>query len=84
MKITKRQLRRIIREEKARLKEGRMAAMEMQLVDAIIDLLIERGAILQDPQRGFDDDQLYQDALDYVRDAIVPALSSLVADWSTK
>ena len=78
MKITKRQLRRIIKEEKARLREGRMAELEMQLVDEIVDLLIERGAVRQDPQRGYDDD-LYQDALDYVRDAIVPALSNLAA-----
>tara|TARA_B100000941_G_C27971001_1_gene286260 strand:- start:9 stop:266 length:258 start_codon:yes stop_codon:yes gene_type:complete len=78
MKITKRQLRRIIKEEKARLREGRMAELEMQLVDEIVDLLIERGAVRQDPQRGYDDD-LYQDALDYVRDAIVPTLTDLAA-----
>ena len=54
MKITKRQLRRIIKEEKARLREGRMAELEMQLVDEIVDLLIERGAVQQGPQRGYD------------------------------
>jgi len=78
MKLTKRQLRKIISEEAAKIHEGRMAEMEMQLIDEIVDLLIERGAVMQDPQRGFDDD-LYQDALDYVRNAIVPALSSLAA-----
>lgn len=78
MKITKKQLKKIIAEETAKLHEGRMAELEMQIVDEIVDLLIERGAVRQDPQRGFDDD-LYQDALDYVRKAIVPALSSLAA-----
>ncbi len=76
MKITKRQLRRIIKEEKARLREGRMAELEMQLVDEIVDLLIERGAINDGDKLN---DDLYQDALDYVRKAIVPALSSLAS-----
>ena len=76
MKITKKQLRRIIKEEKARLREGRMAELEMQLVDEIVDLLIERGAINDGDKLN---DDLYQDALDYVRKAIVPALSSLAS-----
>tara|TARA_B100000424_G_C22905004_1_gene481324 strand:+ start:202 stop:453 length:252 start_codon:yes stop_codon:yes gene_type:complete len=76
VKITKRQLRRIIKEEKARLREGRMAELEMQLVDEIVDLLIERGAINDGDKLN---DDLYQDALDYVRKAIVPALSSLAS-----
>ncbi len=85
MKITKRQLRRIIREEKAKVHEGRMAEMEMQLVDEIVDLLIERGAVQQGPQRGYDDD-LYQDALDYLKGAIIPALADLAARgaWERK
>ncbi len=78
MKITKRQLRNIIAEETAKLHEGRAPELEMQIVDEIVDLLIEREVVHQDPQRGFDDD-LYQDALDYVRKAIVPALSRLAA-----
>ena len=76
MKITKEQLRTIIKEEKARLHESR--TMQLQLVDEIVDLLIERGAVQQGPQRGYDDD-LYQDALDYMRGAIIPALRDLAS-----
>ena len=76
MKITKEQLRTIIKEEKARLHESR--TMQLQLVDEIVDLLIERGAVQQGPQRGYDDD-LYQDALDYLRGAIIPALRDLAS-----
>ncbi len=84
MKVTKRQLRQIIKEEKAKLNEG-SKEMEMQLVDEIVDLLIERGAVQQEAQRGYDDD-LYQDALDYVRDAVVPALKGLAGRgaWERK
>ena len=42
MKITKRQLKRIIKEEKARLFEGRMAEMEMQLMDEIVQFKIDK------------------------------------------
>jgi len=70
MKITKRQLRRIIKEEKQKLAEGRMSEMEMQLADEIIDLLIERMAIIQDGNE-------YGAAADYLRSAIVPILDSL-------
>ena len=76
MKITKNQLKRIIKEENARLHESR--TMQLQLVDEIVDLLIERGAVQQGPQRGYDDD-LYQDALDYLRGAIIPALRDLAS-----
>ena len=80
MKITKRQLRRIIREEKSRLQEG-YKELEMQLVDEIVDLLVERGAVQSSGDPGYDgvlyEDDVYQDALDYVRDAIVPALKEL-------
>tara|TARA_B100000519_G_C13946171_1_gene298526 strand:- start:17 stop:271 length:255 start_codon:yes stop_codon:yes gene_type:complete len=84
MKITKRQLRQIIKEERAKLSEG-MKEMEMQLVDEIVDLLVERGAVQQGPQRGYDDD-LYQDALDYIRDAVVPTLQDLASTgaWERK
>ena len=76
MKITKEQLRTIIKEEKTRLYESR--TMQLQLVDEIVDLLIERGAVQQGPQRGYDDD-LYQDALDYMRGTIIPALRDLAS-----
>ena len=76
MKVTKRQLRRIIKEEKARLREGRMKEMEMQIMEEIVDLLIERGAVRFSGE--FSDD-VYQDALDYVRDAVVPTLASMAA-----
>ena len=69
MKISKRQLRRIIKEEKAKLYEG-SKEMEMQLVDEIVDLLIERGAV----RGGMDD---YGAAADYLRAAIIPAMESL-------
>ena len=74
MKITKRQLRQIIREEKARLHENRTDT-EIQLADEIVDLLIERRAV---PFGGKYDAAVYQAALDYVRDSVVPALGDLV------
>ena len=76
MKISKRQHRRIIKEEKARLREGRMKEMEMQIMDEIVDLRIERGAVRFSGE--FSDD-VYQDALDQVGDAVVPTLSSMAA-----
>ena len=83
MKITKRQLRAIIKEERAKLSEARMSEMQMQLVDEIVDLLVERGAVQSSGDPGYDgalyEDDVYQDALDYVRDAIVPALKELAA-----
>ena len=100
MKITRKQLAQIIAEEKQKiasqksfgsnaarqetLREG-MKEMEIQLVDEIVDLLIERGAVQQGAQRGYDDD-LYQDALDYVRDAVVPHLQDLASTgaWERK
>ncbi len=85
MKISKKQLRQIIKEEKASLHEGRMKEMEMQLTDEIVDLLIERRAIRL-PQGGAYDDVLYQDALDYIRDAVVPQLQDLASTgaWERK
>ena len=70
MKITKRQLRRIIKEEKARLHEGRMKEMEMQLTDEIVDLLIERGAV----KGGIND---YGEAAEYLKAGIIPMMESL-------
>lgn len=51
--------------------EGRMAAIEMQLADEIIDLLIERGAI---PAVGVD---AYMEAHEYLAKAILPVLKSI-------
>ena len=82
MKITRKQLRRIIREETAKIDvdEDRMAELDMQLVDEIVDLLVKRGAVFASDRfaRKLDDDH-YQDALDYVRDTIVPALRDLAS-----
>ena len=72
MKITKRQLKRIIKEEKARLHESRMKEMEMQLMDEIVELLEARGAIRRDA------DDPYDEALYYIQNAVIPALESFV------
>ena len=74
MKITKRQLRRIIKEEKARIREGRMKQMEMQIMDEIVELLEDRGAIRRDS------DDAYGEALYYVENAVIPALQCFVND----
>ena len=74
MKITKNQLRRIIKEEKARLREGRMKQMEMQIMDEIVELLEDRGAIQRDS------DDAYDEALYYIENAVIPALQSFVDD----
>jgi len=57
----------------------------MQLTDEIVDLLIER-RVIQLPRGGAYDDVLYQDALDYVRDNIIPTLKDLAATgaWERK
>ena len=85
MKITKEQLRTIIKEEKAKIQEAALSGtdmMKMQLVDEIVDLLVENGAVNSN-QRGYDtgnyDDDVYQDALDYLRGAIIPALRDLAS-----
>ena len=86
MKITKRKLRQIIKEERAKLNEIRAAStLDMQLTDEIVDLLIER-RVIQLPQGGTYDDVLYQDALDYIRDTIVPVLKNLAGAgaWERK
>lgn len=76
MRITKHQLRRIIKEEKARLREGRMKEMEMQIMDEIVELLEERGVL---PNGGHGAD-VYDEALYYIENAVIPALQSLVDD----
>ena len=75
MKITKRQLKRIIREERAKLNEG-SKEMEMQLIDEIVDFLIERGAIgvVGDSYNAVPN---YGDAAEYLRTVIIPVLESL-------
>jgi len=89
MKITRTQLRQIIKEERVKLSEG-YKEMEMQLVDEIVDLLVERGAVKSSGDPGYDgalyDDDVYQDALDYLRDAIVPTLKDLAGAgaWERK
>ena len=89
MKITRKQLRQIIKEERSNLHEGRMAEMEMELVEEIVMMLIENGAI-NSSQRGYDtgnhDDDLYQDALDYLRGAVIPVLKDLASTgaWARK
>ena len=77
MKITKRQLRRIIKEERAKLREGRMDELEIQLIDEIVDLLIERGAI----RTPISDGRVYQHALDYIRNAIIPNLEGIAIGY---
>ena len=75
MKITKRQLRKIIREESARLSEG-WKEEEMELIDLIVDELIQKGAIgtIGD---SFDSEPDYADAVEYLRTAVIPSLESL-------
>ena len=90
MKITRKQLAKIISEEKQKissqksfgsnagrqekLREGRMKEMEMQLMDEIVELLEERGAIRRDA------DDPYDEALYYIQNAVIPALESFVDD----
>ena len=75
MKVTKRQLRKIIREEKERLVEGAMGEREAVLIDEIVDLLIEAGAIRM-PESGEEPD--YAEAIQYLNDAVIPTLESYV------
>ena len=66
MKVTKRQLRRIVKEEKAKLNEG-FKEVEADLVEDILELLINAQAIS-------DDDNAWQNAANYLRDAVIPQL----------
>ena len=72
MKITRRQLRRIIREEKANLNEGVSKQRESELVEAIIDLMVEHGAI--------DSNQPYKNGAEYLRSAVLPSLEAMAAE----
>ncbi len=87
MKISEKELRRIISEERDRLLseqndtllEGRMAEQEMELIDDLVDMLIERGAIRDPIIDVLDPDDHYQEALDYIMQAVVPTLKDLAS-----
>ena len=67
MKISKRQLRSIIKEERAKLNEG-FKEMDMEMIEDLIDLLIAGGAVqAQDPN-------LWQSAAEYLKAAVIPQL----------
>lgn len=78
MKISEKELRRIIGEERDRLlseqndtlQEG-FKEEEMELIEDIVDMLIQRGAI-RDP--GFEGTDHYQEAHDYLLQAVIPSL----------
>lgn len=77
MKITTKELRRIIGEERDRLlseqddtlKEG-AKEMEIELVEDLVDLLIQRGAI----RMSGPDDDAYAAAYEYLSTAVLPQL----------
>ena len=76
IKVTKRQLRKMIAEEKAKLNEG-FKEMEAQLIEDLVDMLIDRGVI----GAGADS---YKEAHGYLV-AIMPTLKSMADDegmWS--
>ena len=85
MKVSEKELRRIISEERDRLlseqndtlQEG-FKEQEMELIDDLVDMLIERGAI-RDPSTVGDLDDHYQEALDYIMQAVVPTLKDLAS-----
>ena len=65
MKITKRQLRRIIKEEKARLNEMYPVSSKQRAVDLYFDVnLMERLSVLVD--------EMYENAMDAAMDDIGP------------
>ena len=72
MKISKRQLRRIIKEEKARLSESRMKELEGELIEDIVELLASNGVIRPDA------DNAYDEALYWVESALIPSLQDMV------
>ena len=78
MKITKRQLKRIIREERIKIQEG-FKEMESNLIDLIVDELIIKGAIgtIGDGYKAIPD---YAAAAEYLRSAVIPALENLTLD----
>ena len=86
MKISEKELRRIISEERDRLlseqndtlQEG-FKEQEMELIDDLVDMLIERGAIRDPIIDVLDPDDHYQEALDYIMQAVVPTLKDLAS-----
>ena len=72
MKITKRQLRRIIKEEKTKITEGRMKQLEGELIEDIVELLASNGVIRPDA------DNAYDEALYWVESALIPSLQDMV------
>lgn len=73
MKITKEYLRKIIKEEMhAKLNEG-FKEIEIELIEDIVDMLRDRGAIRSDDP----DDDGYAAAYQYLEDAVLPTLK----DW---
>ena len=89
MKVTKRELRRIISEERDRLLSEQNDTLlegfkeeEMELIEDLVDMLIQRGAI-NDPARSMsgaaESTDHYQEALDYITQAVVPTLQDLAA-----
>ena len=86
MKISEKELRRIIGEERDRLlseqndtlQEG-FKEQEMELIDDLVDMLIERGAIRDPIIDVLDPDDHYQEALDYIMQAVVPTLKDLAS-----
>ena len=75
VKITKRQLRRIIKEERAKLSEG-WKEEEQDLIDHIVDELIQKGAI-GTIGGSYEAEPDYAEAAEYLRTAVIPALESL-------
>ena len=86
MKITRKQLAKIIAEEKQKiakknfgsnaarqetLREG-MKEMEAELIEDIVELLVTNGAIRPDS------DETYDEALYWVESALIPALQNMV------
>ena len=86
MKVSEKELRRIISEERDRLlseqndtlQEG-FKEQEMELIDDLVDMLIERGAIRDPIIDVLDPDDHYQEALDYIMQAVVPTLKDLAS-----
>ena len=89
MKISEKELRRIISEERDRLLSEQNDTLlegfkeeEMELIEDLVDMLIQRGAIRAPgvSMSGVSDGDLeYQEALDYIMQAVVPTLKDLVS-----
>ena len=78
MKITKRQLQRIISEEKQKLNESSMQKLAADFVENdIVDYLIEIGAIeAPNDEEGYDSDmdRVYRDAAKFLQTFAIPYL----------